>query len=500
MTVYVAEEFTDRGGRHPPAVLHQPRRPGVRPGQPARGGQGRPVRPLLAVAQEPAPAVPRRVRRRARHHRRRRHRRHRRPAPGRGALRPGVLRVRRRLGGPARRRPPGLRAGVEPAHQGARVGPAHGLPRAVDPLHRLRHPPRRALPLLPRPRACCSSPLGTRYVGDMDRLFDTYAELRAPAAATSSGTGTRRTRPTPTSSTARPSGPRRSTRCGASCRRPRCPTSGIYGTGQGYEQLLLRMRAHPLPEARAYADLMLDRAAQGHPVVPQAGRPRRPGRGLERPTSPTTRRAMDEVAGRLFPPDESTPEPAPDGHASSTSTPTPRSSWSPPCSTPTPTCPRHQVEARVRKMTADERLAVVRAYVGDRAQPPPQAGPGPRAHRLPLRRPRRLRRLPRPPAPPHAHHRVAARCTPATATPGPRRSTHAGAGDRFDEAMDRSAALYDALGRALPGAGALRRRPGLPGALRDAAQRPGGDAPHRAAHRRRRATRPTGGSPRRCTG
>src|SRR3546814_18169799 len=32
---------------------------------------------------------------------------------------------------------------------------------------------------------------------------------------------------------------------------------GIYGTGQGYEALLLRMRAHPLPEARAYADLML---------------------------------------------------------------------------------------------------------------------------------------------------------------------------------------------------------------------------------------------------
>jgi thymidylate synthase ThyX len=32
---------------------------------------------------------------------------------------------------------------------------------------------------------------------------------------------------------------------------------GIYGTGQGYEQLLLRMRAHPLAEVRAYADLML---------------------------------------------------------------------------------------------------------------------------------------------------------------------------------------------------------------------------------------------------
>jgi thymidylate synthase ThyX len=32
---------------------------------------------------------------------------------------------------------------------------------------------------------------------------------------------------------------------------------GIYASGQAYEMLLLRMRAHPLAEARAYADLML---------------------------------------------------------------------------------------------------------------------------------------------------------------------------------------------------------------------------------------------------
>ena len=32
---------------------------------------------------------------------------------------------------------------------------------------------------------------------------------------------------------------------------------GIYATGQAYEHLLLRMRAHPLAEVRAYADLML---------------------------------------------------------------------------------------------------------------------------------------------------------------------------------------------------------------------------------------------------
>src|SRR3989441_828078 len=32
---------------------------------------------------------------------------------------------------------------------------------------------------------------------------------------------------------------------------------GIYGTGQAYENLLIRMRAHPLLEVRAYADMML---------------------------------------------------------------------------------------------------------------------------------------------------------------------------------------------------------------------------------------------------
>ncbi len=50
-----------RGGR-PPALRDQPRPAGVRPGQPARGGQGGALRPLLALAQEPAPPLPRRVR------------------------------------------------------------------------------------------------------------------------------------------------------------------------------------------------------------------------------------------------------------------------------------------------------------------------------------------------------------------------------------------------------------------------------------------------------
>jgi thymidylate synthase ThyX len=33
---------------------------------------------------------------------------------------------------------------------------------------------------------------------------------------------------------------------------------GIFGTGQAYEQLLLRMRAHPLEEVRLYSDMMLE--------------------------------------------------------------------------------------------------------------------------------------------------------------------------------------------------------------------------------------------------
>ena len=40
---------------------------------------------------------------------------------------------------------------------------------------------------------------------------------------------------------------------------------GIYGTGQGFEQLLLRMRAHPLAEVREYADMML---AELRTVIP----------------------------------------------------------------------------------------------------------------------------------------------------------------------------------------------------------------------------------------
>ena len=53
---------------------------------------------------------------------------------------------------------------------------------------------------------------------------------------------------------------------------------GIFGSGQAYEMLLLRMRAHPLAEARTYADMMLEELRK---VIPSfMRRVDVPGRGL----------------------------------------------------------------------------------------------------------------------------------------------------------------------------------------------------------------------------
>src|SRR5437773_5227811 len=76
---------------------------------------------------------------------------------------------------------------------------------------------------------------------------------------------------------------------------------GIYGTGQGYEQLLLRMRAHPLREVRDYAELMLVELRKVIPAflkrldVPERG-------GAWSAYLEETRRETREVVRRLVPP------------------------------------------------------------------------------------------------------------------------------------------------------------------------------------------------------
>src|SRR5579862_8859519 len=143
------------------------------------------------------------------------------------------------------------------------------------------------------------SSLGARYVGDMDRMFDTYASLLPVVQAWLS-------RRFPRHAGDSDFVYRQSIRAKAlDSLRGILPAAslsnvGIYGTGQGYEQLLLRMRAHPLPEARSYADLMLHELRK---VVPSfLKRVDLDDRGVAWSNYLAgNRTAMDEVAARLFP-------------------------------------------------------------------------------------------------------------------------------------------------------------------------------------------------------
>src|SRR5881628_2195406 len=98
--------------------------------------------------------------------------------------------------------------------------------------------------------------LHTRYVETLDAMFDTYRALlpvlrqhfteRFPRDAQTSEAAYRTSIRAKALDTLRGLLPAATT-----------SNVGIYGTGQAYENLLIRMRAHPLQEVRAYADLML---------------------------------------------------------------------------------------------------------------------------------------------------------------------------------------------------------------------------------------------------
>ena len=349
--LYAPEHVHRRRSGHPPAVLHEPRRAGLRAHQPARGREGRAVRAVLALRQEPAPPLPRRVRRRSRPHRRPHRRRDRRPAARRGALRPRVPRIRRRLRRAARRRAPRVRAGVEPAHEDPRVGPPDGVPRAVDALHPVRLTPATAATATTATvaRCCESRARHARYIADMDALFDTYsamlprddglgaralpegsARLRLRLQADDQGEGVRHGARRPARGDAlerrhlrhRPGVTRR---CCCACARTRCP----------------RRSAYAATDAR--------RAAQGDPVVPRPRRPARPRRSRGARTSPRPATPPPElVAAHLR--GRASPSPRPDGHPHSTSTPTAKTRCSPRSATRTRTSPKTSCSTRVRTL------------------------------------------------------------------------------------------------------------------------------------------------------
>ncbi len=107
-----------------------------------------------------------------------------------------------------------------------------------------------------RPAEILESALGARYVGDMDRMFDSYGSLLQRLVA---WLGSRYPRQPGDSDFVHRQALKAKALDAARGLLPAASLSnvGIYGDGQAYEQLLLRMAAHPLLEVRAYGAMML---------------------------------------------------------------------------------------------------------------------------------------------------------------------------------------------------------------------------------------------------
>jgi len=221
-----------------------------------------------------------------------------------------------------------------------------------------------------RDPAVLDSPLGARYVGAMDAMFDTYGELLVEAQ---SWLAKRHPRQPGDSDFVH----RQAVRAkGLDALRGLLPAAslsnvGIYGTGQSYEMLLLRMRAHPLPEARRYADLMLEELRKVIPsFLQRIDRPERGGAWsayLERTRDDTAR-----LVGELFP-DLVAPEVAATGGPSGTPSVTlvdfdPRGEEKVLAAICAPLTGRSEEEVlrRMGQLGAEDRLALLRAYVGER--------------------------------------------------------------------------------------------------------------------------------------
>ena len=139
---------------------------------------------------------------------------------------------------------------------------------------------------------------------------------------------------------------------------------GLFGTGQAYEALLLRMRANPLKEAQDYAGQML---AELRKVIPafllRVDQPERGGRWTRYLAE--TKAATGELAARLLSTVEAEPMMAaevtltdfdPDGEIKVVAA----ALYS------VSDLPDDQLSAMARRMSADDRAAVLRAYAGNR--------------------------------------------------------------------------------------------------------------------------------------
>jgi thymidylate synthase ThyX len=147
---------------------------------------------------------------------------------------------------------------------------------------------------------------------------------------------------------------------------------GIYGTGQSYEMLLVRMRSHPLPEARVYADMMLEELRKVIPsFLQRVDRADRGGAWSEYLVA--TRARTGQLVEELFP-DLVDPAPVDVGGPSGEPTvelldfdPDGEDKVVAAIIAPRTTRPEAEILDRVRLLGAEQKRSILMAYVGERA-------------------------------------------------------------------------------------------------------------------------------------
>jgi thymidylate synthase ThyX len=138
---------------------------------------------------------------------------------------------------------------------------------------------------------------------------------------------------------------------------------GLFGSGQAFEALLMRMRAHPLEEVRAHAELMLSELRQVIPAfLARVDQPNRGGRWIEYLAA--TKRAVEAAAGPIV--DSLAPDPRdevtltdfdPDGEVKVVAA----------ALYGVSALPDDQLLKVARGLTTSQRTDVLRAYSGHRA-------------------------------------------------------------------------------------------------------------------------------------
>jgi thymidylate synthase ThyX len=288
------------------------------------------------------------------------------------------------------------------------------------------------------------SHFGTRYVGDMDRMFDAYSQLvpvltehfRAEIAKDPNDSDFIY---------------RQAIRAKAlDSLRGLLPSAslsnvGIYGSGQMYEQMLQRMRAHPLPEARTYGDMMLTELRK---VIPSFLRrvdlPER-GRAWSAYLSNTLEDTIDQATQLLA---DISPEPVPEVSLVDFD-PEGEDKVLAAILYAVSDLPDHQLRQRVSQLSAQERVDLITSYVGDRTNR--RHKPGRAFERTDYRFDilgdygafRDLQR-----------HRLCTiewqRLTPHHGYVRPQAVDDAGAAGVFDAVMERSSNLYELLATRYP--------------------------------------------------